>query len=75
MARGRNLEVIYRWGSNDTGKMRAYAVELVALNPDAIFAAPSAALAEVQRATRTIPIVLPDFRFSSLPLAQSGWSC
>jgi len=54
---GRNLEVIYRWGGNDTGKMRAYAVELVALNPDAIFAAPSAALAEVQRATRTIPII------------------
>ena len=54
---GRNLEVIYRWGGNDTGKMRAYAVELVALNPDVIFAAPSAALAEVQRATRTIPIV------------------
>jgi putative ABC transport system substrate-binding protein len=54
---GRNLEVIYRWGGNDTGKMRAYAVELVALNPDVIFAAPSAALAEVQRATHAIPIV------------------
>jgi putative ABC transport system substrate-binding protein len=54
---GRNLEISYRWAGDDTGKMRAYAVELVALNPDIIFAAPSAALAEVQRATRTIPIV------------------
>jgi ABC-type uncharacterized transport system substrate-binding protein len=54
---GRNLEISYRWAGNDTGKMRAYAVELVALKPDVIFASPSAALAEVQRATRTIPIV------------------
>src|SRR5262249_15327722 len=38
-------------------RIRAYAAELTALNPDVIFAAPSAALAEVQRATRTIPIV------------------
>src|SRR6516225_1130528 len=32
---------------------RAYAAELVALNPEVIFAAPSS----VQRATRTIPVV------------------
>jgi putative ABC transport system substrate-binding protein len=37
--------------------MRGYAAELVALNPDVIFAAPTGALAEVQRATRTIPVV------------------
>ena len=37
--------------------MRVYAAELAGLNPDVIFAAPSGALAEVQRATRTIPIV------------------
>jgi putative ABC transport system substrate-binding protein len=54
---GRNLEVHYRWGGADPSRIRAYAVELTALNPDVIFAAPSAALAEVQRATRTIPIV------------------
>jgi len=69
---GRNLEVIYRWGGNDTGKMRAYAIELVALNPDAIFAAPSAALAEVQRATRTIPIVFAQVRSLILSALDSS---
>ena len=54
---GRNLEIHYRWGGADPSRIRAYAAELTALNPDVIFAAPSAALAEVQRATRTIPIV------------------
>jgi putative ABC transport system substrate-binding protein len=54
---GRNLEIDYRWGGGDSSRLRAYAVELTALNPDVIFAAPSAALAAVQRATRTIPVV------------------
>jgi putative tryptophan/tyrosine transport system substrate-binding protein len=35
----------------------AYAAELVALKPEVIFAAPSSALAPVQRETRTIPVV------------------
>jgi putative ABC transport system substrate-binding protein len=54
---GRNLKIDYRWPGADTGRMRVYAAELVGLNPDVIFAAPSGALAEVQRATRTIPVV------------------
>jgi putative tryptophan/tyrosine transport system substrate-binding protein len=54
---GRNLKIDYRWPGPDTGLMRVYAAELVGLNPDGIFAAPTAALAEVQRATRTVPVV------------------
>jgi putative tryptophan/tyrosine transport system substrate-binding protein len=54
---GRNLEIHYRWGGADRSRMRVYAAELVGLNPDVIFAAPTLALAEVQRATRTIPVV------------------
>jgi putative ABC transport system substrate-binding protein len=54
---GSNLKIDYRWPGADTARMRVYAAELVSLNPDVIFAAPSAALAEVQRATRTIPVV------------------
>jgi ABC-type uncharacterized transport system substrate-binding protein len=54
---GRNLKVDYRWTGGDDVRARAYAAELVASQPDVIFAAPSAALASVQRATRTIPIV------------------
>jgi len=54
---GRNLKIDYRWPGADTSRMRINAAELVSRNPDVIFAAPSAALAEVQRATRTIPVV------------------
>ncbi len=53
---GRNITIDYRW-SADADRMRAYAAELVALNPDAIFVGSSAGLAAVQRATRTIPLV------------------
>jgi putative tryptophan/tyrosine transport system substrate-binding protein len=54
---GRNLEVDYRWGGADLSRLRVFAAELTALDPDVIFAAPTGALAEVQRATRTIPVV------------------
>jgi putative tryptophan/tyrosine transport system substrate-binding protein len=53
---GRNLEIDYRWGENPS-QTRGYATELATLNPDVIFAAPSSALAEVQRVTRSIPVV------------------
>ena len=54
---GLNIKIDYRWSAGDPGRARAYAAELVALNPEVIFAAPSSALAPVQRATRTIPVV------------------
>jgi putative tryptophan/tyrosine transport system substrate-binding protein len=54
---GRNLEIHYRWGGADPSRMRVYAAELAGLNPDVIFAAPTVALAAVQRVTRTIPVV------------------
>ena len=54
---GRNIKIDYRWSAGDPGRVRAYAAELVALHPDVIFAGPSSALAAVQRATRTIPVV------------------
>src|SRR5215470_11980657 len=33
---GRNLEIDYRWGGGDPGRLRTYATELTALNPDVI---------------------------------------
>jgi hypothetical protein len=52
---GRNLEIDYRWGGANPNQTRGYATELVALNPDVIFAAPSSALAEVQRVNPQYP--------------------
>jgi len=54
---GRNLEIDYRWPGANPSQARSYAIELVTLNPDVIFAAPGSALAEVQRVARTIPVV------------------
>lgn len=54
---GRNLRIDYRWGAGDPRRIAAYAQELVALAPDAILAGGAPAVAPLQRATSTIPIV------------------
>lgn len=51
---GRNLQIEYRWEPVD---IRRAAMELVALSPDVIFASTTPALAVLQPATRTVPIV------------------
>ena len=57
---GRNLRIDYRWAGGDVGKLSGYAAELVALMPDAIFVMNSVAVAALQRATRSAPIVFAD---------------
>jgi putative ABC transport system substrate-binding protein len=54
---GRNVRIDYRWDANDAVRSRRYAVELIALAPDVILAAASPAVAALQEATRTVPIV------------------
>jgi putative ABC transport system substrate-binding protein len=54
---GSNVQIDLRWGGGDVERTRAYAVELVALKPNVIFAFANAQLAPVSRETRTIPIV------------------
>jgi putative tryptophan/tyrosine transport system substrate-binding protein len=54
---GRNIKIEARWGAGDQSRERAYAAEFVASKVNVIFAAPSSALAAVQRETRTIPVV------------------
>ena len=56
-AEGRNLRVDYRWSAGDVERAHAYATEIVALNPDVIFALANAQLAPLSRETRAIPIV------------------
>src|SRR6516165_8334187 len=51
---GRNLQIEYRW---DTGDLQKAATELVALSPDVIFANSTPAVAALQQATRSVPIV------------------
>src|SRR5262245_6675033 len=51
---GGNIQIEYRW---DTGDLRKAATELVALSPDVILANSTPAVAALQQATRSVPIV------------------
>jgi putative tryptophan/tyrosine transport system substrate-binding protein len=54
---GRNVRIDYRWGAGDADRFRSYATELVSLAPDVILAASTPAVAALQHATHTVPIV------------------
>jgi putative ABC transport system substrate-binding protein len=54
---GTNLRTDVRWGGGDVGKIRTFAKELVAMQPDLILAQGTPVTAALQRETRTIPIV------------------
>jgi putative ABC transport system substrate-binding protein len=54
---GGNVQIEARWAGDDADRTRRYAAELVALEPDVILASPSPSVAELQRITRTTPIV------------------
>jgi putative tryptophan/tyrosine transport system substrate-binding protein len=53
----RNLHIDVRWAANDASRVRTYAAELVALNPDAIFGDNTFVLKELKQATHTLPII------------------
>jgi hypothetical protein len=54
---GQNIELHYRWGAGDTELTRAYAKELIELQPSVIFAHTNTGMAALHRETSTIPIV------------------
>ena len=54
---GRNVRIDYRFASGDADRIRTYVTELVKLGPDLIVANSSPVVAELKRATGTIPIV------------------
>jgi putative ABC transport system substrate-binding protein len=53
----RNMRLDIRWAAGNADSIRAYAAELVALAPDVILVAGTAAVGPLVRATRTVPIV------------------
>ena len=54
---GRNCHIDYRWAAGDRERMQLFARELVALQPEVIFARTTPVVAALFRETRTIPIV------------------
>jgi putative ABC transport system substrate-binding protein len=54
---GRDIDWVGRWASGRVDRLPALAVEVVALKPDIILAAPTPAVVAVKAVTSTIPIV------------------
>jgi putative ABC transport system substrate-binding protein len=54
---GRNLQTEVRWGRGDIDRIRTFAKELVALQPDVTLAHGTPVTAALHRETQTIPIV------------------
>jgi putative ABC transport system substrate-binding protein len=54
---GNNLRVDYRWTGGDVGRIRTFAKELIALQPDVILGRSTAVTRVLLQETRTIPIV------------------
>src|SRR6516165_11547079 len=54
---GRNARMDLRWGGGDINRIRAFAQELVGLQPDIILTSSTLPTVTLQRETRTIPIV------------------
>jgi putative ABC transport system substrate-binding protein len=54
---GRNVRIDLRWTGSDINRLRAFAQELVGLQPDIIVSNGTPGTAVLQRETRTIPIV------------------
>jgi putative tryptophan/tyrosine transport system substrate-binding protein len=54
---GRNLHLDERWAAGDPERNQRFAGELLATQPDAVFAFSSVAVAALQRESRTVPIV------------------
>src|SRR5271165_2941138 len=64
---GRNVRIDYRRAAASLDQFQAFAKELVALQPDVIFANTTPAAAALQRESRTVPIV---FRGVSDPIGS-----
>ena len=54
---GKNVQLDYRFAAGDASRMKTFAQELVALQPDVLVGHSTPVVAELIQATRTIPIV------------------
>jgi ABC-type uncharacterized transport system substrate-binding protein len=55
---GRNVRIEYRRGAANADRIRRFAAELVAFEPDVIVASGTSTAGALQQATRSVPIVL-----------------
>jgi putative ABC transport system substrate-binding protein len=62
----RNVSIEERWAGLDGERLKAYAAELVSLEPNAIFGIGTPVISSLQQASRSIPIV---FMNENVPVA------
>src|SRR2546430_8745367 len=56
-AQDRNVRIDTRWAAGDAERLRKYAAELVALEPEVVLVWATPAVVSLQRVSRTVPIV------------------
>jgi ABC-type uncharacterized transport system substrate-binding protein len=54
---GRNVRIDTRWAAADPANYRKYSAELIALGSEVVLASTTAAVVQLQQASRTVPIV------------------
>jgi len=59
-AEGKNVQIDQRWADGDVSRLQGLAAQLVALKPDLLVGQGSAALAALQQATLTLPIIFAE---------------
>jgi putative ABC transport system substrate-binding protein len=62
---GRNVRIDTRWAGGNADDIRRHATEMLALAPDVILASAAPTVTELQRASRTVPIVFVSWSCSS----------
>ena len=65
--KGQNIEIEYRWGAGDVGRVAAQAAEVAKQAPDVVVALGTTVVTAVKRATMSVPIV---FVVVNDPVAQ-----
>ena len=54
---GQNLQIDFRWSNGNAERLRADAVELIALQPDVVLATSGVSIMPLLEASRSVPIV------------------
>ena len=66
-----NLQIEERWAAGDPDRNQRFASELLAMNPDAVFAFSSVAVAALQQGSPTVPIVFT--AMFAIPCTANCW--
>jgi ABC-type uncharacterized transport system substrate-binding protein len=70
---GANLHVDYRWSAGDVERIRKYAAELVALDPDVILAYAGLVVGPLLNLSRCLAVIAPNANEAATSAALATW--